>query len=459
MISKKARCARAMFGLVGLPTDSLAKRLPKAAHTLLGTWEENPHQIALILGPSGSGKSRILNATRKCLLEQGTRVIDVEPLVLIAQAGNRRVVDLFDLPLDQTLGLLSRAGLADATLFAQRASRLSQGQQFRLTLALALARATHDTRPCVMIIDEMCSLLDRQTARCVCLALQRWLGRTPWVKLLCATGHDDIAQSLSPCVVTRVSMQGEFFTQLHDEALGEAISIVIEPGAARDYDALSQYHYRSGRPATMVHVSCAIDPQAGMLAGVLVISMPTLNGSWRQLAWPGRYNSGNKKADARRINEELRTISRVIIEPRYRGLGLAKKLVRSYLDEPVTPATEAVAAMGSVCPFFESAGMKAYALTPSPRDARFGDALDAMGQSIWSAMGGAVGQRVAHAALMQREIRRWAAASPITRRLVDTDPRAILELACGSAICGMAAYAHTKTMRGTNHARQKISRT
>lgn len=60
--------------------------------------------------------------------------------------------------------------------------------------------------------------------------------------------------------------------------------------------------------------------------GVLVVSMPVLNSRLRPLAWPSRYRTGDRRADARRINRELRTLSRVIVDPRVRGIGLATRL-------------------------------------------------------------------------------------------------------------------------------------
>ncbi len=73
------------------------------------------------------------------------------------------------------------------------------------------------------------------------------------------------------------------------------------------------------------------------LAGVLVVSMPTLNGRWRHAAWPDvDWAAGGRTAAARRLNLRVRTISRVIVEPRCRGMGVATKLVRSYLAGPLT---------------------------------------------------------------------------------------------------------------------------
>ncbi len=224
---------------------------------------------------------------------------------------------------------------------------------------------------------------------------------------------------------------------------------VIEPGTMHDYDALSVFHYRAGPPATAARarngapaVLRARDADSGSLAGVLVVSMPTLNGSWRDLAWPGRYSTGDKRRDAARINAELRCISRVVVDPRWRGLGVARRLVRAYLDAPLTPATEALAAMGSVCPFFERAGMTAYCLPPAPQDARLLDALWECGVEPWSLLDARLARRTLdRRPWLERELRAWARGSPATRRHAGAAAPSLARLAAARVSVRMTAYA------------------
>jgi len=103
--------------------------------------------------------------------------------------------------------------------------------------------------------------------------------------------------------------------------------------------------------------------------------MPTLNAHWRNRAWPGHFDTPDKSLNAHRLNEQIRTISRVIVDPHSRGLGVATKLVRAYLEHPLTIGTEASAAMGSICPFFQRAGMTPYEIFPDQTDTRLLDAL------------------------------------------------------------------------------------
>ena len=94
---------------------------------------------------------------------------------------------------------------------------------------------------------------------------------------------------------------------------------------------------------------------AGRLAAVAVLSYPTVNSAARDralgmTAWP----PARKLALA---NRDVRTISRVVVHPQFRGIGLASHLVRTICDQCPTRWVEAYAVMGRVHPFFEKGGM------------------------------------------------------------------------------------------------------
>jgi hypothetical protein len=57
------------------------------------------------------------------------------------------------------------------------------------------------------------------------------------------------------------------------------------------------------------------------------------------------------------LRDNLRTISRIIVHPRFRGIGLASQLARCLCDDCPTPYIEAIAAMAALHPLFERAGM------------------------------------------------------------------------------------------------------
>ncbi len=193
--------------------------------------------------------------------------------------------------------------------------------------------------------------------------------------------------------------------------------ISIIAGNPADYDSLARFHYRVPKPATCVHTLSATDTTSGELIGVLTVSMPTLNAPWRQHAWPRLFAHADKRKAAARVNRHLRTISRVIIDPRYRALGIARRLVEAYLAAPLTRCTEAIAAMGRWCPFFQNAGMRETPVPPSRRELVLSSVLRRLGLEAWEL---ADVDRATSAVRASDELcaalMKWAAYSRATRR-------------------------------------------
>ena len=146
----------------------------------------------------------------------------------------------------------------------------------------------------------------------------------------------------------------------------------IERGTAADYRALQAYHYRPGRPATWARIwtiryvpphgdsrgnlraPAAAAAVTSRVAAVAVVSYPIPN------CLPRRRALGlvcSRADELRFANRHIRTISRVIVHPQFRALGLSAILVRWICEHCDTRYIEALAAMGRAHPFFERAGM------------------------------------------------------------------------------------------------------
>ena len=98
--------------------------------------------------------------------------------------------------------------------------------------------------------------------------------------------------------------------------------------------------------------------------GVIVYSMPTAGAQMRNFATGECFAGLDKGTRLKLINKNIRTISRVIIEPRFRSLGLAVRLVKETMPIMNVPFVEALAVMGRANPFFEKAGMTRYENDP-----------------------------------------------------------------------------------------------
>lgn len=141
-------------------------------------------------------------------------------------------------------------------------------------------------------------------------------------------------------------------------------TLAIVRGNAADYRTLARFHYLAGPPGTRAAVwTVRYTPSdAGISscpAAVAVLSWPTPCHRWRYKALGlTDFKYGERLTWG---NANLRTISRVIVHPQFRALGLAGTLVRWTCANCDTRYVDATARMGRVHPFFERAGM-----TPIP---------------------------------------------------------------------------------------------
>lgn len=199
-VSDRLRRACAAFGLgvrfgprVPSPVLADARALAEEIDARLREGE-----IALVSGPSGCGKSTVLRELRRRCACVVAKPPDIE----------QPVADLFRGGLDSMLRALAAAGLADATVLPRLPRELSEGERFRLTVALALERASRRAGLATLVVDEFATSLDRPTARGVARTLRRWVNRahdagTARLRVVVATPHDDLVADLAPDLLAR----------------------------------------------------------------------------------------------------------------------------------------------------------------------------------------------------------------------------------------------------------------
>ena len=151
----------------------------------------------------------------------------------------------------------------------------------------------------------------------------------------------------------------------------------IVQGSLADYRALSRFHYRDSRLGPFEKIFVAM--LGSNRAGVIVYSMPIPTLSLRNTATDNYFLGLDRRSLVSLVNKKVRTISRVIIEPRFRGLGLAVRLVRETMPLMNVPMIESLAVMGHANPFFEKAGMNAYKSPLSAESVRMKEALSLVG--------------------------------------------------------------------------------
>ena len=418
---------------------SLECAAPPRANPARITLDTKPGQITLITGASGSGKSTLLRDIARAAHNP------IQPPNL-NNLPNKPCVDLIDQPVIQALQTLAIVGLADITAFIHRPAELSEGQRARLRLAIAISQLDQTaTNTPIIIADEFASNLDPLTARALACSVARF-ARHSGAHLFLASPREDLAEHLHPTTTITTHRHAPLQIRRAAPRPTKPFPINIEPASIDDYAALAHFHYRAAKPATIVKLLRATDPATNQLAAVLTISMPTLNAAWRANAWPAQFDMRkDKPRDTARLNAQLRSISRVIVDPRYRSLSIASRLVRAYLRNPITPCTESIAAMGIACPFLKAAGMTEYRLTPSRRDARLLDALHHARIEHWRLATPSAALRRARSAkqFIESEVAKWVSASKATHRFASAPFDECFSRACASLIAAPIAYAHT----------------
>jgi ABC-type ATPase with predicted acetyltransferase domain len=205
----RARFVQRAFGLAPIATPSRAERdaeSTRIARHVLSTLA--PGAIAFITGPSGAGKSLALRAIARLAGSRNVvRAIDPRrssraPSVVSAVARQFRG------PLESTtrraISILSHAGLAEASLLLRHPRTLSDGQSFRLSLAIAMARTqTRTPRSPTLLVDEFCSTLDTPTAARVCRTLRRW-ARLSRARVVVCGARDELMEWLAPDLLIHV---------------------------------------------------------------------------------------------------------------------------------------------------------------------------------------------------------------------------------------------------------------
>lgn len=460
-----ARCANAVptptrlacdaAGALGITLDDLPTHDDAPLHLDFASGS-----LTVLTGPSGSGKSTLRADIHRAFINthEPTTASIVDPATL--RPGARSCLELLGgraKSIDRALDRLAQCGLADASAITARASTLSDGQRERLLLALAMQRAERLARntPVLLSIDELGARVDDAAARAMARCLRRWLERTARhkpglnIRALITTHRPGALEQLRPCALVRLDPLG-VATIAHNSRTPPPFEDLysITTGSRADLRALAPLHYRSGAPATIARILRCVDRDRAEVVGVLAASLPTLNGRWRELAWPGRYHSEDRRHDAHRLTAEVRCISRVIVAPSHRSMGVAQKLIRAYLESPLTPRTEALSAMGRVSPIFEHAGMTAHTLPIASRHQRLLDAFDAVGIARWRLAQPSTLEPRLHTLpltdhhFIRTELSLWANASRATRRCTEAPLKVQLAIACRSITARPVAYTH-----------------
>ena len=196
--------------------------------------EVNQGDVVYITGQSGSGKSLLLKGLVEKMRE------DIRAIHYPLNVADIDQIELLNFPVIEQLGkstahaadLLAKAGISDAYLYLRKPSELSDGQRYRLKLAILMESGAD-----VWVADEFGAVLDRITAKVLAFNMQkvaRALGKT----LIVATTHTDLEEELAPSL-----MVTKRFREKIEVKTGPKINVNVNlaPGAL-DFNKIPGWH-------------------------------------------------------------------------------------------------------------------------------------------------------------------------------------------------------------------------
>ena len=300
----------------------------------------SPTDVVYVSGDSGSGKSVLLRAIRADLGEEAADLSEV------SVDADKPLIETVGGTVEEGLELLSKVGLNDAFLFLRTYNQLSDGQKYRYRIAKLIESGKQ-----WWLMDEFAACLDRDTAKIIAFNLQK-LARQQGKAVVAATTHGDLFQDLAPSVHVHKRFGEEIQVNYYPGQTAAECSLIkemkVEAGTLEDWRRLSRFHYRGHRtaaPRTIFKLT-----RGDELAGVIVYSYPPPRCFGRKLVLPCMPLG--------ELNRQLSIISRVVVHPKYRTIGLGARLIRETLPSAGTPYVEMIAVMPKYSPFAEKAGMQ-----------------------------------------------------------------------------------------------------
>jgi ABC-type lipoprotein export system ATPase subunit/GNAT superfamily N-acetyltransferase len=243
--------------------------------------------IGVIYGGSGTGKTTLLK-------EFGNLTIDEFD-------ESKPLISNFDwLEPKEATFLLSAMGLASVPTWLRPFHLLSNGEQYRASLAYKVGKAKQgDT----ILIDEFTSVVDRDVAKAMSNALQKYIRRTN-KKIILASCHFDIMEWLQPDW-TYSPLKGR--VEKHDFRLSSKPKIELQVFRCRyeTWDLFKQHHYLSEdlNKASKSFVILMNDKPVGFIA-ILPLPHGSLKNAFR--------------------------ISRIVVLPDFQGLGIGFELINYF---------------------------------------------------------------------------------------------------------------------------------
>lgn len=226
--------------------------------------EQHPWNIGLIVGASGSGKTTVAREVFGDELDRRHR-----------WDSKKSIVDDFpaNMGIKDIVGILSSVGFSSPPSWLRPYQCLSNGEQFRVSIARAIAES-----PSITVVDEFTSVVDRTVAQ-VCSASISKSIRKQNKQFVAVSCHYDIIDWLDPDWVLEMP-DGQFTWRLLRQR--PAIDIEIKRVTRNAWQLFRHHHYLDHHLHKAAKCFVAyIQGKPAAFTGVLWFPHPTRPG-WRE---------------------------------------------------------------------------------------------------------------------------------------------------------------------------------
>lgn len=187
--------------------------------------QDQPWNVGLIVGPSGSGKSTVARELFGRSMISGHR-----------WPKGKSLLDAFpvDMSIKDIVELLSSVGFSSPPSWTRSFSVLSTGEQFRVTMARAMAEGKELT-----VVDEFTSVIDRTVAQIGSAAIAKTVRRRKQ-QFIAVTCHFDVEAWLQPDWIYRPDLNQFQWRELQRRP---SIPIVIRRVHHSAWSMFKRHHY------------------------------------------------------------------------------------------------------------------------------------------------------------------------------------------------------------------------
>lgn len=295
---------------VKLAFDFLGKDAPgNKENVIIEAFEFEQKKLTVIYGISGSGKSTLL----KHFYRKGDSLYLSEIVI----ESNKAIVDLIGDDLAEAIQLLTYCGLGEGNLFLRTVEELSEGQKFRLKIALAVYYAKSNG-PLTLLIDEFGGVLDTRTAKGLASSISRICQQNNNLNIVVCCNNLDICENFTYDTLIKLSLDSTVEIKYNkNKKYNKATNISklqILKGNIEDYQEFKKYHYLDidySREDLRIYLAYLDDK----VVGCIILSSPI------------RSSVVSKNKYFEEINKSIATIHRIVIHPEYRGQGITTAIV------------------------------------------------------------------------------------------------------------------------------------